>query len=542
MPAKIPAEPSEIPCARARRGSDVTATFVTALRISGWAIAIRIWPASAAANVSELEPDRAADRGQPRARQQRGPEAAVQRQTGRDREQHVEQREDLREPADGALGDAEVLRRGGRDRRVGQPQQLVRRGDRGVGGDGSPARGHAAGRYKPGMSGRSAAVRAAIRAGEWDGPTASLAPGFTQANLVALPGRGRVRLPALLRRQPAPVPGARGHRPGRARAAHIAPGADLRTDLPRYRVHRDGEVVDELTDVRDVWRDDLVAFLIGCSFTFERALLAAGLPVRHIEQGVNVPMYTTAVACHAAGRFAGPLVVSMRPMTPQQAIRATEITSRYTAVHGAPVHIGDPEALGIADARQPAVRRPGRDPRRRGAGVLGLRRHAAGRRRRQPPGADDHPRPRAHVRHRRPRRTMSSRPRPGHVTHMLLKDKNAVIYGGGGSIGGAVARAFAREGARVFLAGRTQATLKAVADDIRRRWRASSTRSTPLRSSAHADAVGRIDISFNADHPQRRPGHADGRDGRRGLPGADRHRRAHELPHLEGRRRATARA
>ena len=132
-----------------------------------------------------------------------------------------------------------------------------------------------------------------------------------------------------------------------------------------------------------MWRDDLVAFLIGCSFTFERALLAAELPVRHIEQGVNVPMYRTAVACRPAGRFSGPLVVSMRPMTPQQAIRATQITSRYPSAHGAPVHVGDPAALGITSLDAPALRRPGRDPRRRGAGVLGLRRHAPGGRRRR---------------------------------------------------------------------------------------------------------------------------------------------------------------
>ena len=118
-------------------------------------------------------------------------------------------------------------------------------------------------------------------------------------------------------------------------------------------MHVNGSVEDEVTDVRDVWRDDLVAFLIGCSFTFERALLAAQLPVRHIEQGVNVPMYRTAVACRPAGRFSGPLVVSMRPMTPQQAIRATQITSRYPSVHGAPVHVGDPTALGIASLAAP---------------------------------------------------------------------------------------------------------------------------------------------------------------------------------------------
>jgi uncharacterized protein YcsI (UPF0317 family) len=123
--------------------------------------------------------------------------------------------------------------------------------------------------------------------------------------------------------------------------------------VPRYRVYADGELTGEVTDASDVWREDLVAFLIGCSFTFERALLGAGLPVRHIEQGVNVPMYRTAVACTPAGRFRGPLVVSMRPMTPAQAIRATQVTTRYAAVHGAPLHVGDPLALGIADLGNP---------------------------------------------------------------------------------------------------------------------------------------------------------------------------------------------
>jgi len=197
------------------------------------------------------------------------------------------------------------------------------------------------------------AVREAIRAGAWDGPTASLAPGFTQANLVALPAADAFDFLRFCVANPRPCPVIEVTEPGAHEPPISAPGADLRTDLPRYRVHVDGEVVGEPTDVRDVWRDDLVAFLIGCSFTFERALLAAGLPVRHIEQGTNVPMYTTAVACHAAGRFAGPLVVSMRPMTPRQAIRATEITSRFTNAHGAPVHIGDPETLGIASLANP---------------------------------------------------------------------------------------------------------------------------------------------------------------------------------------------
>jgi uncharacterized protein YcsI (UPF0317 family) len=196
-------------------------------------------------------------------------------------------------------------------------------------------------------------VRAAIRAGQWDGPTAALAPGHTQANLVVLPAADAFDFLRFCVANPRPGPGLEVGAPGSFEPAQSAPDADLRTDLPRYRVHRDGEMVDERTDVRDVWREDLVAFLIGCSFTFERALVAAGLPVRHVEQGVNVPMYTTAVACRPAGPFAGPLVVSMRPMTPQQAIRATEITSRFTSAHGPPVQIGDPEALGIASLATP---------------------------------------------------------------------------------------------------------------------------------------------------------------------------------------------
>ena len=244
-------------------------------------------------------------------------------------------------------------------------------------------------------------VRAAIRAGEWDGPTAALAPGYTQANLVALPAADAFDFLRFCVANPRPCPVLEVCDPGSPEPVATAPGADLRTDLPRYLIHRDGEVVEERHDVRDAWRDDLVAFLIGCSFTFERALLAAELPVRHIEQGVNVPMYRTAVACRPAGRFSGPLVVSMRPMTPQQAIRATQITSRYPAVHGAPVHVGDPSVLGHCVVGVTAVRRPGRDPRRRGAGLLGLRRHAPGGRRREPAGADDHARAGAHVRHGR---------------------------------------------------------------------------------------------------------------------------------------------
>jgi uncharacterized protein YcsI (UPF0317 family) len=198
-----------------------------------------------------------------------------------------------------------------------------------------------------------AALRAVVRAGEHTGPTAGLCPGYTQANLVALPEADAFDFLRFCVANPKPCPVLDVSDPGSPEPAQMAPGADLRTDVPRYRVFRDGELVDEPLDAREVWRDDLVAFLIGCSFTFERALLAEGLPIRHVEQGLNVPMYRTSVDCTPAGRFSGPLVVSMRPMTPEQAIRATQITSRYGPVHGAPVHVGEPSAIGIEDLGAP---------------------------------------------------------------------------------------------------------------------------------------------------------------------------------------------
>ena len=128
---------------------------------------------------------------------------------------------------------------------------------------------------------------------------------------------------------------------------------DIRTDLPLYRVWRGGEVIEETLDVRAHWRDDLVSFALGCSFSFEEALIDAGVPVRNIAEGKNVSMYRTSVACVPAGRFHGPLVVTMRPMKPAQAIRAIQITSQFPSVHGAPVHFGEPAAIGIRDLGAP---------------------------------------------------------------------------------------------------------------------------------------------------------------------------------------------
>jgi uncharacterized protein YcsI (UPF0317 family) len=124
-------------------------------------------------------------------------------------------------------------------------------------------------------------------------------------------------------------------------------------DLPAYRIWRDGRLSDEPTEIRSLWRDDLVSFVIGCSFTFENALLAARIPVRHIEQGVNVPMYRTNRPCRPAGRFAGPMVVSMRPMTPAQALAATRVCARFPRAHGVPIHFGNPDAIGISDLARP---------------------------------------------------------------------------------------------------------------------------------------------------------------------------------------------
>ena len=196
-------------------------------------------------------------------------------------------------------------------------------------------------------------VRKACRAGALTGPTPGLALGFVQANLVMLPRDWAFDFLLFCRRNAKPCPLLDVTDPGDPEPKAVAPGADLRTDLPGYRVWEHGELVAEPTDVYDHWRDDLVSFLIGCSFTFENALLEAGVPVRHIEDGVNVPMYRTNIACQPAGRFHGPMVVSMRPMTASQYVVATNICARLPLAHGAPIHHGDPAALGIADVTRP---------------------------------------------------------------------------------------------------------------------------------------------------------------------------------------------
>jgi uncharacterized protein YcsI (UPF0317 family) len=183
-------------------------------------------------------------------------------------------------------------------------------------------------------------------------PTAAWAPGYVQANLVVLPRDYALDFMLFTQRNPKPCPVLDVTDAGSA-VSSLAPGADLRTDLPAYRVWEHGECVAEPSDVTRYWREDLMAFLIGCSFTFERALAAADVPVRHVEQGCNVPMFVTSGQCRPAGIFGGPLVVSMRPIPMDRVPAAVSVTARYPAVHGAPVHVGSPAALGIADLSKP---------------------------------------------------------------------------------------------------------------------------------------------------------------------------------------------
>jgi uncharacterized protein YcsI (UPF0317 family) len=197
------------------------------------------------------------------------------------------------------------------------------------------------------------AFRAMCRNGTFQGPTAGVARGFAQANLVILPAELADDFDRFCAINPKPCPLLERTEAGDSEPKRLAPGADLRRDLPRYRVFRHGECVDRPFSIESYWRDDLAAFLIGCSFTFEWAMIDAGLPVRHIEEGRNVPMYRTSLSCEPAGRFAGPMVVSMRPMTPEQASHAERITAACDRVHGAPIHVGDASKLGIADLDRP---------------------------------------------------------------------------------------------------------------------------------------------------------------------------------------------
>jgi uncharacterized protein YcsI (UPF0317 family) len=197
------------------------------------------------------------------------------------------------------------------------------------------------------------AARRAIRLRQWTAHTSGLAPNFVQGNVVILPAALADDFLRFCQRNPKPCPLLAVSEPGDPTLPELGRDLDIRTDVPRYRVWRQGELAGEPADICELWREDLVTFVIGCSFSFEAALLDAGIPLRHIACGRNVAMYRTTIATRPAGVFSGPMVVSMRPMTPANAIRAIQVTSRLPNVHGAPVHFGDPGAIGIPDLARP---------------------------------------------------------------------------------------------------------------------------------------------------------------------------------------------
>lgn len=196
-------------------------------------------------------------------------------------------------------------------------------------------------------------TRLACRRGAFAGPTAGLAPGYVQGNLVILSAGLAGDFLRFCQLNPKPCPVIGVSEVGDPSIPTLGADLDVRTDLPGYRVWKDGRLIEEPTDIRGWWRNDLVAFVLGCSLSFEEALMAEGLPLRHVTSRARVPMYRTNVTCMPAGPFSGPLVVSMRPLKPAHLIRAIQITSRFPAVHGAPVHVGLPELIGIEDLSRP---------------------------------------------------------------------------------------------------------------------------------------------------------------------------------------------
>ena len=204
----------------------------------------------------------------------------------------------------------------------------------------------------PSLTG-AGSVRRRCASGAWQGQTSGLAPGYVQGNVAILPAAHAEFFERFCRANQQACPLIHVSKPGDTALAVLGRDIDIRRDLPRYRLFRDGACTAELPAIDELWRDDLVTFVIGCSFTFERALLANQVPVRHVAAGRNVPMYRTSIPTHAVGPVAGPLVVSLRPMPAAEAARAAAICAHFPAMHGAPVHQGDPRLIGITEIGRP---------------------------------------------------------------------------------------------------------------------------------------------------------------------------------------------
>jgi uncharacterized protein YcsI (UPF0317 family) len=196
-------------------------------------------------------------------------------------------------------------------------------------------------------------IRLLIRRGRWDKPTAGLAMGYAQTNLVILPQKYAFDFLLFCQRNPKPCPLLEVLEPGQYRTKYLASDADIRTDIPLYNIYQKGKLEATLKEIKRLWRKDFVTFLLGCSFSFEEALLRVKIPIRHIEENKNVPMFITNIPCKPAGIFYGPMVVTMRPIPSDKVARAVQITSRYAWVHGMPIHIGDPSNIGVKDLRKP---------------------------------------------------------------------------------------------------------------------------------------------------------------------------------------------
>ncbi len=199
----------------------------------------------------------------------------------------------------------------------------------------------------------AATIRAAIRVGAFTGHTSGQAPGKLQCNLAIIPAVHALDFLRFCQRNPKPCPVVGVSETGDPMLPTLGHDIDIRTDVPRYRVFRDGILAGEQTDITDIWRDDLVTVALGCSFTFENALLRDGIPVRHIEKGLNVPMFNTNIALKPAGPFHGNMVVTMRPIPDDMVDRAHAISAKFPHAHGAPIASGDPRALGIQDLSMP---------------------------------------------------------------------------------------------------------------------------------------------------------------------------------------------
>ena len=196
-------------------------------------------------------------------------------------------------------------------------------------------------------------ARRLIRAGTFTAPTSGLCPGYAQANLIILPKEQAYDFLLFAQRNPKPCPLLEVTETGAREATICATDCDIATDFPKYRIYEHGELVAEVTDVADYWRDDLVSFVIGCSFSFESELVEAGIEMRHNTMGRNVSMYLTGVDCVPAGSMGGKMVMSMRPIPYGQVVKAVQISGAIPKVHGAPMHIGDPAAIGVRDLAHP---------------------------------------------------------------------------------------------------------------------------------------------------------------------------------------------